>query len=78
MFEFLFCGNLLHVDFSLAESDWSNIQTVTISNESISSSPTVPEFLYLLVIPLLLSALAVALGFRIMKLGYFSHHKEQF
>ena len=53
-----------------AESDWSNIQTVTISNESVSPSPSVPEFPYLTAIPLLLSALVVVLALRIRKPGY--------
>ena len=50
-------------------SDWSPTQTVTISNESVS--PSVPEFPFLLAIPILLSVLAVALTFRIRKLGNF-------
>lgn len=51
------------------EGDWSPTQTITISDESASPSPTVPEFPCLLVISLLLSALAVALAFRIKSLN---------
>ncbi len=49
-------------------SGWSETQTLTLSNPSTSAtpipSPTVPEFPFLLVIPLLLSVLAVALMVR--------------
>lgn len=47
-------------------SDWSNTQTVKIDDEAVSPSPspTVPEFPPLLVIPLLLSVIAVALIMR--------------
>ena len=47
-------------------SDWSPTQTITISDESVSPSPspTVPEFPSLLFIPLLISVLAGALVMR--------------
>ena len=49
-------------------SDWSPTQTVRISDELVSPSPSVPEFPYMLVIPLLLSVLAIALIVKIKKL----------
>ena len=57
-------------------SDWSQTQTIEIPASSImpTPSPTIPEFPYLTTIPLLLSVLAVALAFRIKKLGYFRNH----
>lgn len=66
-FYFLFTGET---------SDWSNTQTITIPDGSISTStspnptsnptptPTVPEFSWLMIIPLLLSILAVAVIIR--------------
>jgi hypothetical protein len=39
--------------------------------EESFQSPTVPEFPFLLAIPILLLAIVVALAFRIRKLGYF-------
>ena len=60
--------------FNGTESEWSPIQTITLSDESVSPSTTVPEFPYLLVIPLLLSVLAVALAFKTKKPGYFRNH----
>lgn len=53
--------------FNGTESNWSPTQTLAIADESVSPSPTIPEFPYLLVIPLLLSVLAVALAFKIKK-----------
>lgn len=43
-------------------------------SSSPTSSPSIPEFLFLLTVPLLLSVLAVALAFKIRKLGYFRNH----
>ena len=40
------------------KSGWSSTQTITIEDESPSPSPTVPEFPFLIAIPLLLSLLS--------------------
>ena len=44
-------------------SGWSNPQTIALSDESVSPSP-IPEFPFILAIPILLSVLAVALALR--------------
>ena len=36
----------------IATSDWSNTQTITLSDESVSPSPSVPEFPVQLILPL--------------------------
>jgi hypothetical protein len=45
-------------------SDWSNTQTITIPSNEQSPTPTVPEFLLLAIIPLMVSMLSVAAVFR--------------
>ena len=55
-------------------SDWSSTMTVDLNEMTVATptpSPTVPEFPFLLGLPILLSVLAVALAFRIKKPGYF-------
>ena len=47
--------------FDGAESNWSTTQTITILNNSASPTPTVPEFSWLVILPLLLSVFSVAL-----------------
>ena len=60
-YTFLFYGNHAHIqpigtDFQAdAESDWSPIQTITISAESVSLSPSVPESSWLTILPLILA-----------------------
>ena len=58
----------------VSTSDWSNTQTIAISAESVSPSPSVPEFPFLLAIPILLLAIVVALAFKIQKLDSFRSH----
>jgi len=62
-------------------SDWSNTQTITISDGSVSTatsptisltpSPTVPEFSWLAIVPLLLSVFTVAVMVRHQKTSNF-------
>lgn len=55
--------------FSGETSDWSNTQTITVSEESSTPnpSPTVPEFPFLIALALLLSMLCVAVALRYRK-----------
>jgi hypothetical protein len=45
-------------------TNWSNTQTVTLSEITNSPTPTVPEFSWLAIIPLMISMLSVAIAFR--------------
>ena len=52
--------------FNGTESEWSNIQTVSIpvSSTSESPTPTVPEFPVIILLPVLLSLFSVAVLFK--------------
>jgi hypothetical protein len=53
-----------------SESDWSSIQTVTIpENNSSTPTPTVPEFSWLIILPLFLSILSIAVLIRKRKVS---------
>jgi hypothetical protein len=68
-------------------SDWSSTRTITIDSSTSSSptqtapdnsmepSPSVPEFPFLLVIPFLLSAIAIALIVKMKKLAYIGNRR---
>jgi hypothetical protein len=47
--------------FTGETSGWSNTQTITLSDNSVSSTPNVPEFPFILIVCLLLVGLATAL-----------------
>ena len=63
----------VELTYTIADEDLSPSPTYTATN-SPESTPTVPELSFLLVLPLLLSALVVALAFKIKKPSYFRNH----
>ena len=60
-------------EYEMPINSSSEMVYFSVIEESIPT-PTVPEFPYLLVIPLLLSVLSVALAFKTKKPGYFRNH----
>ncbi|XHH09728.1 MAG: hypothetical protein ACFCUE_03635 [Candidatus Bathyarchaeia archaeon] len=54
-------------DFTGIDSGWSSTQTLNLADGSVSPTPTVPEQSWLVILPLLLSALCVAVAIRYRK-----------
>lgn len=58
--------------FEGVTSDWSEVQTITIAASSTSPTPTVPEFSWLVILPLFFSIICIAVAITLKKSRNFS------